>query len=108
MRNSHIDALVKSRSSSEAKDLLSLPSSSSSFDHSSERLSSVPPQPLPLPELALFFPRNGGSKSNLNCDRAPPSCKEGLSRGFEDRDKGNSLFGDGNGEVVVSSTATGR
>lgn len=106
VRGNHIDALVRSRSSAEPKDLLPLPSSSSSFDHSSERLSSVVPHPLPRPELALLFRRNGGSNSNLNCDRPLPSPKEGLSRGFEDRDKGNSFVGDGNGEVAVSSTAT--
>lgn len=111
LEDGSINALVKSRSSTEQKDLVPVPSSCSNLELSSGRPSSVVPQPLPLPELALVFRRNGGSNSNSNWNSDPrplPWPKEVPSRGVEDKDKGNSLVGDGNGEMFVASTATAR
>uniref|UniRef100_A0A5B7BP64 Putative mitogen-activated protein kinase kinase kinase YODA isoform X2 n=1 Tax=Davidia involucrata TaxID=16924 RepID=A0A5B7BP64_DAVIN len=74
--------------------------------------SSVGPQPLPLPELAMLLHRDDGasnSTSNSSSGNIPlPSPKEAPVKGREERERADGLVGDENGDGVTSSGGLGR
>ncbi|KAA8547223.1 hypothetical protein F0562_003913 [Nyssa sinensis] len=79
--------------------------SPSSLDRLSKSLP-VGPQPLPLPEYAIFL--GGDAASNSSLGNVPlPSPKEGPVRGGEERERPDGLVGDGNGDGVASSGGLG-